>query len=113
MRFPFYHQMDARDCGPACLRMIAKFYGKNYTLETLREKAHVTREGVSLMGITDSAESIGMRSIGVRISLKQLQEEAPLPCIAHWKQSHFVVVTQINRKGEVLVADPAIGMISM
>lgn len=113
MSFPFYHQMDARDCGPACLRMIAKFYGKNYSLETLREKAHISREGVSLMGITDAAESIGMRSIGVRISLKQLQEEAPLPCIAHWKQNHFVVVCQISGKGEVLIADPAQGLITM
>jgi len=113
MRFPFYQQLDARDCGPACLRMIAKFYGKNYTLESLREAAHITRDGVTLMGISDAAEAIGMRSMGVRITLKQLQEEAPLPCIAHWKQNHFVVVCEISAKGKVLLADPARGMISM
>ncbi|PLX12918.1 MAG: ABC transporter ATP-binding protein [Marinilabiliales bacterium] len=115
MPFPFYKQLDAMDCGPSCLRMIAKFYGKNYSLQTLRDKSYITREGVSMLGISDAAEAIGFRSKGVRISFEQLINEAPLPCVAHWKQNHFVVVYKIlkNRKGEVIVyvSDPARGLI--
>ena len=65
--FPHYKQLDKMDCGPACLRMIAKFYGKNYSLQTLREHSYISREGVSLMGLSDAAESIGFRTTGLRI----------------------------------------------
>ena len=129
--FPYYHQLDAMDCGPTCLRMVAKHYGKHYSLETLRQKSFIGREGVSLLGISTAAESIGFRTIGVHISFEQLCE-APLPCIVHWKQNHFVVVYDIkirkNRErhvvgannhsplrtpcdGTVYVADPAQGHI--
>jgi ATP-binding cassette subfamily B protein len=110
MPFPFYKQLDAMDCGPSCVRMIAKYYGKNYTLQTLRDKSYITREGVSMLGISDAAEAIGFRSMGVRITFEQLVKEAPLPCIAHWTQNHFVVVYKIKqtKKGVfVHVADPA------
>lgn len=110
-KFPFYKQLDAMDCGPSCLRMIAKYHGRNYSVQTLRERSHITREGVSLMGTSDAAESIGFRTMGVRLSLEQLAKETPLPCIAHWKQNHFVVVYRISRT-HVYVADPAHGMIS-
>jgi len=109
-KFPFYRQLDAMDCGPTCLRMIAKYHGRNYTVQTLRERSHITREGVSLLGTSDAAESIGFRSMGVRLSLEQLAKESPLPCIAHWKQNHFVVVHKITKK-QVHVADPAHGLI--
>ncbi|MFP4025546.1 MAG: peptidase domain-containing ABC transporter [Thiohalospira sp.] len=114
MPFPFYKQLDAMDCGPSCVRMIAKYYGKNYTLQTLRDKSYITREGVSMLGISDAAEDIGFRSMGVRITFEQLIHEAPLPCIAHWTQNHFVVVFKIKqtKKGVfVHVADPARGII--
>lgn len=65
------------DCGPACLRMIAKFYGKNYSLQTLREHSYISREGVSLMGLSDAAESIGFRTTGLRITLEQLEKMFP------------------------------------
>jgi ATP-binding cassette subfamily B protein len=71
--------------------MIAKYYGKSYSLETLREKTCITREGVSLLGINKAAEQLGFRTLGVCVSLENLYE-APLPCIVHWKQEHFVVV---------------------
>jgi len=109
-KYPFYKQLDAMDCGPSCLRMIAKFHGRNYSVQTLRERSHITREGVSLLGTSDAAESIGFRSMGVRIGLDQLAKETPLPCIAHWKQNHFVVVYKITKK-HVLVGDPAHGLI--
>lgn len=60
--FVTYRQHDSMDCGPTCLRMIAKFYGKNYSLQTLRDKCHITKEGVSMLGISDAAESIGFRT---------------------------------------------------
>lgn len=106
--FPVFRQHDAMDCGPTCLRMIARFYGKNFPIEDLREKSYITREGVSLLGISDAAESVGFRSIGVRITIEQLVKEAPLPCVVHWDQEHFVVVYKA-KKGKVYVADPAFG----
>lgn len=110
--FPFTHQHDAMDCGPACVQMVARHYGRHYTLETLRQKCHISREGVSLLGISEAAESIGFKTVGVRLSFEQLKNEAPLPCIAHWKQRHFVVVHKI-RKDTVFVADPAHGLVKL
>lgn len=96
--FPHYIQLDTMDCGPTCLRMIAKYYGQNYSLQTLREKSFITREGVSMLGISDAAESIGFHTQGVRINFEQLVENANLPCILHWNQIHFVVCYGIQRK---------------
>ena len=111
MFFPHYLQLDAMDCGPACLRMIAKHYGKHYSPQTLRERCFITREGVSMLGISDAAESIGLHTVGVRISFEQLVEDAVLPCILHWNQNHFVVCYRIkkHRNGEydIHIADPA------
>ena len=105
-RFPHYRQHEQMDCGPTCLRMIAAYYGKRYSLERLREQCHISRLGVSMLGISEAAEKIGMRSMGVEISFKQLKEDAPLPCIVHWNQEHFVVVYRCTEK-QVWVADPA------
>ena len=105
--FPHYIQHDAMDCGPTCLRMVAAFYGKCYSLEGLREKSFITREGVSMLGISEAAEKIGFRSICVQVGYEKLQE-APLPCIIHWNQQHFVVVYKLNDK-HVWVADPGAG----
>ncbi len=98
------------DCGPTSLCMIAKYYGKTYTLQTLRDRSYITREGVSMLGTSDAAESIGMRTMGVRISFEKLAEEAVLPCIAHWNQNHFIVVYKI-KKDMVYVSDPAHGLV--
>lgn len=106
--FPFYKQLDAMDCGPTCLRMVAQFYGKHFTLQTLREKSHLSREGVSMLGIAKAAEGIGLQSMGVSLTWEKLRKEAPLPVIVHWKQNHFVVVHKI-RKDRVHLADPAFG----
>ncbi len=109
--FPFYHQLDAMDCGPTCLRMIAKYFGKSYSLEFLREKCFISREGVSLLGISDAAEYIGFRTLGAKIDFDKLENEVPLPCIAHWRQNHFVVIYKI-KKNRVYVADPGHGLIT-
>ena len=111
-KFPFTHQHDAMDCGPACVQMVARHYGRHYTLETLRQKCHISREGVSLLGISEAAESIGFKTVGVHLPFEQLKNEAPLPCIVHWKQRHFVVVYKIG-KDVVHVADPAHGLVKL
>ena len=103
-----FRQLDASDCGPTCLRMIAKYYGCTYSAQYLREHAFITHEGVSMLGINDAAEHIGFRTMGVRITLEQLEKELPLPCILHWNQRHFVVCYKI-RKGKFYIADPAAG----
>jgi len=106
LHFPHYKQLDSMDCGPTCLRMIAKHYGRVYSIQYLREKAFITRSGVSMLGISDAAELIGFRTTGVKITLKQLMEEAPLPCVLHWNQNHFVVLYRI-KNGKYYIADPA------
>lgn len=109
--FPFYSQFDMMDCGPACLRMIAKHYGKHYTLQTLRKKCFITHEGVSMLGISEAAESIGFRSLGVRLDTDRLVENVSLPSILHWNQNHFVVLYKVkekqNGKHIFYIADPA------
>ncbi|MDL2308954.1 peptidase domain-containing ABC transporter [Bacteroidales bacterium OttesenSCG-928-C03] len=118
-KYTFFHQYDAMDCGATCLRMIAKYYGKNYSLETLREKTYITREGVSMLGISQAAEKIGFRTLGIKVSFSKMIR-SPLPCIAHWNQNHFIVVYEIKAqrnkntkkwKGYVKIADPGQGLI--
>jgi ABC-type bacteriocin/lantibiotic exporters, contain an N-terminal double-glycine peptidase domain len=104
--FPHYLQLDKMDCGPTCLRMIAKYYGRSYTLQTLRERSFITREGVSMLGISDAAETIGFRTTGVKISLEQLKKEVSIPCILHWNQNHFVVLYKV-KNNKYYISDPA------
>jgi ATP-binding cassette, subfamily B, bacterial len=112
MSFPFYRQHDAMDCGPACLKMIAKHYGKTITLEEMRERAQMGKEGVNLLGISEAAESIGFRTRAVKLSLKFLLRDSSLPCILHWDQSHFVVLYKVKGK-KVYLADPTLGLVHM
>lgn len=109
--FPYIRQPDAMDCGPACLKMVAEHYGRHYFLDTLREETFIGREGVSLLGISRAAEKIGMRTVGGRLSFEDLRDKAPLPCIVHWNQNHFVVVYKIRGK-KVFVADPGKDLIT-
>lgn len=109
-KFPHYKQLDYRDCGPTCLRMIAKFYGKSFSREFLREKAGITRLGVTMAGIADAAEAIEMRTLGMRISLESLINEAPTPFIIPWRQRHMVVVYKTS-KTRIYIADPAQGLL--
>lgn len=108
-KFPYYKQLDAMDCGPTCLRMVAKHYGKAYSLEYLREKCYISRNGVTVAGISDGAEAIGLRTLAVQVPFSKLRE-APLPCIVYWRQRHFVVVYKI-KKNWVWVADPGHGLV--
>ena len=126
--FPFFRQHDSMDCGPTCLRMVAKHYGKSFQIQGLRQQSGIARDGVSIRGISEAAERIGFRTMPVNVSLEKLRQDAPLPCIVHWQQNHFVVVYAFKtsrfrkfmpflvKKGsewsgvEVCIADPGKGL---
>ncbi|WP_214228781.1 peptidase domain-containing ABC transporter [Pedobacter sp. B4-66] len=110
MPFPFYRQLNAMDCGPTCLRMVAKFYGKHYNADTIRTKAGFSKQGVSLLGISETAEKLGFRTRGAQINYEKLLI-VPLPAILHWDQNHFVVLNSIDKK-KVKIADPARGIMT-
>ena len=124
MKFPLYTQLDAMDCGPACLRMIAKYHGRAISLDYLREKSQYGKAGVSLLGVAEAAESVGFRAVGAKLTMEQLINDAPLPAIVHWNQSHFVALYRIRmRRGlrvkpamtneQFSIADPAAGLITL
>lgn len=104
--FPHFSQHDSMDCGPTCLRIIAKYYGKDIAIGKIRDWANTSKLGASLVGLTKAAEKMNMRSMASLVSYEQLQEEVPLPCVAHWQGKHFVVVYKI-KNGYVYVSDPA------
>jgi ATP-binding cassette, subfamily B, bacterial len=105
--FPFSRQRDSKDCGPSCLRMIATHYGKRIPLEQLRNLSGITREGVSLLGIKQAAESLGFETAAARVNLAEIHT-LPLPAILHWDKKHFVVLYKI-RNNRFYIADPAVG----
>jgi len=114
-KFPNIIQLDAMDCGPACVKMVTHYYGKEYTLDTLRNYCSIAHDGVSLLGISDALESIGFKTIGGKLSIEQLINDAPLPCVIHWNQNHFVVLYKIknksffNSKTQFFISDPGSG----
>ena len=115
----FYKQPDSMDCGPTCVRMVAKYYGRIISLQTLREKTQIGKEGVNLLGIGEAAESVGFRTRSTKLTYNTLVKDAKLPAILHWRQNHFVVLYKVKsrfllrRNDELLVADPAKGLITL
>ena len=108
-KFPNFKQTESKDCGPTCIKIIAKFYGKIINIQALREYSETTRDGSNLLMLSDAAEKIGFRTIGIKRSLQKL-EEVPLPCILHWNKNHYVVLYK-KKKGICYISDPAIGLI--
>ncbi len=111
MPFPFYKQPDTMDCGPTCLRMVAKHYKRSIPLQLLRDKTQIGKEGVNLLGICEAAEAVGFRTKAVKINTATLLKDATLPAILHWNQNHFVVLYKTKR-ATVFIADPAKGLIT-
>ncbi len=114
---PFYPQHDAMDCGPTCIRMIAKYYGKSLGINNLRTQSQYSKEGVSILGIAKAAESIGFKTMGLQLTIEQLKT-VEAPCILHWAQNHFVVLYKTNRSllrgdDQFVIADPAKGVIKL
>lgn len=106
-KFPFYKQADLKDCGPTCLKIIAKHYGKIINIQKLRDLSETTRSGSNLKNIANAAEKIGFRTLGVKISFNKLKE-ATLPCVVHWNKVHFVVLYKI-KNNKCYISDPAHG----
>ena len=96
------------DCGPACLRMIAKYYGKNFNPHQMKNISKISWEGSSMLDIIDAAKKIGIKSTGLEISI-ELLKEVELPVILHWNKHHFVVLFKIENDC-YFIADPAIGI---
>lgn len=115
-KFIYTAQLDAMDCGPACLQSIALYYGKKLDLEYLRDITYITREGVSLLAIAKAAEKIGFKTRGVKIKLDILSKQVKCPCILYWRQEHFVVLYDIKTsRGKRIyrIADPSVGKIDL
>jgi len=104
-------QSDEMDCGPVSLRIIAHFHGRKYSTAHLRDLCNISTEGVSMLGIAKASESIGLRSLALRVSYDDLLEKIPLPCIIHWDYSHFVVLYRTT-KGKAYISDPRVGLVS-
>jgi ATP-binding cassette, subfamily B, bacterial len=123
LKFPNYIQTEAKDCGPTCLKIIAKYYGKTISTQKLRDYSETTREGSNMMYLSDAAEAVGFRTLGVKMNLEKL-EEAPLPCILYWNKNHYVVLydtpsysngifSRFSKKNTTFnISDPAIGLIT-
>ncbi|UHG94921.1 peptidase domain-containing ABC transporter [Spirosoma oryzicola] len=120
--YKYYRQLDYMDCGPTCLKMIAAHYGKDYSMDFLRANSYITRQGVSMLGISEAAEKIGFKTLMVKLTYDQVINEAPLPCILHWNQEHFVVLYEagtswlglipfLKTQTQFLVADPGHALI--
>lgn len=118
-KYPFFHQLDAMDCGPACLQMLTAYYNhRPYDLPYLRELCYATRNGVSLEGISNAAEAIGFRTQAVHTTFEHFRQHMIFPCIVFWRQRHFVVVYRIENRRTwqgkqkcVIVGDPAFGIV--
>lgn len=110
-RFPHYKQLEVSDCGPTSLRMIAKYYGMDYSTEMLRKHCHISRRGVNMLGISEGARHIGLDAVGVKMTFSQLAENGTFPCILHWNQNHFVVCYGVERQDcgryKIRISDPA------
>lgn len=105
-QFPFFRQLGELDCGITCLKMISDYFGKSLPFSFLQKKLTIRDEGVSLKDISDVADQIGLRTMGVRVNFDRLKDDLPTPCIAYWRKQHYVVVYHVTEE-YVWIADPA------
>ncbi|CAL2081042.1 peptidase domain-containing ABC transporter [Tenacibaculum sp. 190524A02b] len=112
-KFPFFKQLESADCGPTCLKMIARFYGKKVDIHSLRELCHINKNGVNFADLIDASNKLGFETVPVKITLHQLIHQAPKPCLLHWKDNHYVVFLGTTKKGEIVIADPGFGKLKL
>ena len=117
-KFPCYFQYDQMDCGPAALSAVSAYYGKKYSIQELREYCHLSKDGVSLLGIEDAANEIGFDTLAVRVTAEEMIKKHPFPCILHWDNCHFVVLYKIqknffSKKYLFYISDPTFGLIKL
>ena len=110
-KFPITLQHDAMQCGIACLHMVCQYYGRTYSMEAISNFCHATTEGVSMLGISEAFEALGIESVSAKVSVEKLTK-APMPCILHWSQNHFVVLYRVKKGREFYIADPAKGLVN-
>jgi ATP-binding cassette subfamily B protein len=110
-KFPHYNQYGSKDCGPTCLKIIAKYYGQSIAMAELKVLCETTRMGSTLLSLSEAAEKINFRTLGVKANYEQLVSEVSLPCIIHWQQKHYVVLYKIAAN-RLFVSDPAHGLLS-
>lgn len=108
--FPHEYQLDSKDCGPACIKIIAKYYGRFFSLQYLRDVCGVSREGISFLDMSIACEHIGIRTKALKLTWEELQQ-IPLPSVIHWKNSHYIVVYKVT-SNKVWVSDPAKGLLT-
>jgi ATP-binding cassette subfamily B protein len=119
LKFKFFKQLDSNDCGVSCLKMIANYYGRSFTVDYLRRISFITKEGVSLLTISKAAERIGFKTLNLELSFEYLADSVPLPCILFYNKQHFVVLYDIKesrKRGSVTklcLADPGIGLVNI
>lgn len=110
IKFPYYKQRGRMDCGPVCLRIVCKYYGRWISVKYLRKLCNTSQNGSSLQSISEAAKKIGFKTRGVRLSYKHLVQNTPLPCIVHWKNRHYIVVYKA-KQDNIYVSDPAYGLL--
>ena len=104
-------QHDSMQCGIACLQMVCKYFGREYSLDSLSKLCFATTEGVSMLGINEAANTLGLHTISARVTTTMLGK-APLPSILHWDQNHFVVLYKVKKGKKFYVADPGKGLVT-
>ena len=109
-KFPNYRQLDSKDCGISCLQIISKFYGKFFSIQDIRDLSSISKEGLSLYELGLTAERLGLKSLPVKAEFEKLTNNIPLPCVAHWRNNHYVVIYNIT-KNSVYISDPKIGLV--
>ena len=110
-RMPLCLQKDSMQCGIACLQMVCKYFGREYSMNTLSKLCFATTEGVSMLGINEAANILGLHTTCVRAATSILSE-AHLPCILHWNQNHFVVLYKVKNGKKFYIADPGKGLVT-
>ncbi|MGD1319755.1 peptidase domain-containing ABC transporter [Chryseobacterium sp. 2R14A] len=110
-KITFYRQLDSMDCGPTCLRIITKYFGKNFSAEYLRLITFQSRTGVSFHDLIYASHKLGFEALAVETDFEKLMSDAPKPCILHWRNEHFVVLFPQEKSDKILIADPEYGKV--
>lgn len=112
-KFPFFKQLESADCGPTCLKMIAKYYGKKVDIHSIRAFCHINKNGVSFADLINAAEKLSFGTMAVKLTANELFHKAPKPCILHWKDNHYVIFLGLTKDEKIIVADPGFGKLKL
>ncbi|MBV8092433.1 MAG: peptidase domain-containing ABC transporter [Acetobacteraceae bacterium] len=105
---PDLRQSEAAECGLACLAMVASYHGQLVDLASLRRRHPVSLKGITLVGMIEVADRMGLAGRPLRLEPESLDKLA-LPAVLHWDMNHFVVLKRVMRRGRIVIQDPARG----